>query len=305
MGPASGRRRDPVLVQRGPVAQRVARVLAAVVGRPRSRRHRGVVQPAGSHACAPAERPPRVAHDADRRPARRPVRDRDRSMARPRQRHGELLDVVLVRGSRDHPRRLALPPVHEPAERGPGARLHRPDDRARHLPDLLPGDHRPRPDALDRQGVRGGRDGPRGHADPRGPSDPAPHAVPGDLRERCDRVRRRPRRLRDRRLPQVGGRDRNLRDEDLLGLARFAHARDQRRRHVVARRVARRRGVGAAGVPTVQQGPARGRRRELRSARAATPEPHPCITRRRDRPTRRRRCRPRGAPAGLHAGDAR
>ena len=53
---------------------------------------------------------------ADRGPARDAVRDRHRPMARTAGANRELRDAAVVRGARDHPRRLALHPVHEPAE---------------------------------------------------------------------------------------------------------------------------------------------------------------------------------------------
>ena len=194
-------------------------------------------------------------HRSRRGAARHAVRDRHRPVARPPRPGGELHDAAVVRRTRDHPRRLPLHPVHEPAPRARAARDAGAGARSHQLPAELPGDHRAGPPAHDRPRVRGSRDGPRRHAEPGDPPDPAPADRTGDPRERRARLRRRGRRLRHGRRAVGRGRQRDARPEDLRGIALLTDARGECRRHDDADHDLARGRRRLALLPTVEPGP--------------------------------------------------
>ena len=132
----------------------------------------------------------------------------------PRHLDPELPDDVLVRGTRADPRGVAVParservPVHRARHDGAA-------DRARGAGARISGGDRPREAAVPRVDLRGGRGRSWRLADAgaRSRDAPAPRSV--DLRERRDRVRVRPGRLRDREPALQGRLDADRRDGDL------------------------------------------------------------------------------------------
>ncbi len=217
-----------LLVQRRPVPQRVAGVLVALVdvrpdGLPPARRRDprgdGADLQAGDH------------HRPHLGAARHAVRDRDRPVARASRARGELHDAAVVRGPRDHPRRVAVHPVHEPAERRRLARHERPAAGAHQLPDQLSGDHRARTPAVDRTRIRGGRHGPRRDAGPGDPPGAAAVAGARHPRERRAGLRGLRGRLRDGRRALRRLEQRDAGAEDLFGGTLLTHARGQRGGH--------------------------------------------------------------------------
>ena len=189
----AGAHRRGVLLQRRPVAERMAGLLVPVVGGRSDGGRVAPVPPGPANRDVP-DRAPRRPHDAARRPARHAVRDRHRPVARTGSGAGQLHDAAVLRRPRDHRRRLAVPGLHLPAQvRDPGD--DRADPRPSHLSDVVPGDRGASQVALDREGVRGGRHGPRRRPDAiRAPCALAA-PVSGHLRQRGAGVRRLDRRL--------------------------------------------------------------------------------------------------------------
>ena len=153
----SGRDRDPLRVQRRPLAYDAAGALAAVVHRGRDRER--PPRP-GAAVGAQAHPVPRRRLRRDRRAPRCRARARAPALARPRQRGREHDDAPAARDPRaGHGRGAApaLPPdlqLHQPRDVGAG-------DRSGDLRDLLRRRHRPGATRHDRAGLRGGGCGSR------------------------------------------------------------------------------------------------------------------------------------------------
>ena len=150
--------RDPVRVQRRPLAHDLAGLLAALVLRRPERSASATtrtLQGALKHTlllaviCVAVAVPLGV--DARARPA---------ALARTRQRHRQRAHAAAAGDARDrHGRRAAAAVPADLHQIGLGT--HGAGDRPDHVHDLVRGRHRARPAGLDRAGVRGGRGRPR------------------------------------------------------------------------------------------------------------------------------------------------
>ena len=189
--------RGPFLLQRRPLEEHGSGMVdTLVLGRAGPIRQERSLAPGG----ALPEPRARLPHDADRRPDRRGPRDFAHPLARARLGHRALREPFPDRyaGARDG--HGALPDVRSPVPVR-RARDGRAAPRARDLLDLVRGHHRPRPAALDRPRVRGGRDGPRCAAHEGAPARPPAVAPARDRGELPHRFRHLDRRLRHQPVP--------------------------------------------------------------------------------------------------------
>ena len=163
LGARPGGHRDPVLVQRRPLAQRLAGLLAAlVVGRsdavdlPRPR----------VHPCARPQPRAGGARHGDRHAARRAAGARAGPLARSRIRRRQLADADPAGHPGDRDGGVAAGRVHPALDRALRAdppRHPRAGGRPGDVLALLRGGDRPQPPGLDRPAVRGGGPRPRRH----------------------------------------------------------------------------------------------------------------------------------------------